>query len=165
MVTKHTRRDVWFGLVDVNVNRQYYFRVSRCYKLVDYISKIILGGSVLGVVTDVVSRFSVEWQAVLGAVVAITLVFNLVSNLLRKSVAASDIADECERLETKWRDLWARVETYRIEESATRDEIRRLTESLIEITRRDDEAVLWYHKYLNRRCERLTSKIMETEYA
>ena len=126
MVTDYTRRDVWFGLVDVNVNRQYYFRVSRYYKLVDYISKIILGGSMLGIVTDVVARLSVEWQYGLGAVVAVTLVFNLVSNLLRKSVAASDIADECERLEIYWQELWARVETYRSDETETRDALTRL---------------------------------------
>lgn len=165
MVTNHTRRDVWYGLVDVNVNKQYYYRVSRCYKMVDYITKIILGGSVLGVVTDVVAKLSVEWQFGLGAIVAVTLVFNLVSNLLRKSVAASDIADECEKLEIQWRELWAGVETYRVDETETRDEIQRLARSLIEITRRDDEAVLWYHRLLNRRCERLTSKIMESEYA
>ena len=126
MVTDHTRRDVWFGLVDVNVNRHYYYRVSRYYKMVDYISKNILGGSVLGVVTEVVARLSDEWQFGLGAVVAVTLVFNLVSNLLRKSVAASDIAEDCERLEIQWRELWARVETYRIDETETRDEIKKL---------------------------------------
>ena len=165
MVTGHTRRDVWFGFVDVNVNKQYYYRVSRYYKIVDYITKIILGGSVLGVVTDVVAKLSVELQYVLGAVVAVTLVFNLVSNLLRKSVSASDIADECEKLEIKWRDLWAKVETYNIDESEARQKIEKLSRALLEITRRDDEAVLWYHRCLNKRCERLASENMGSDYA
>ena len=165
MVTDHTRKEVWFGFIDVNVHKQYYFRVSRYYKIVDYITKFILGASVLGVVTDVVIKLSDEWQYTLGTIVAITLVFTLVSNLLRKSVAASDIADECEKLEIKWRDLWAKVETYNIDETEARRKTDKLSRILIEITRRDDEAVLWYHRFLNKRCERLTSEIMETEYA
>ena len=165
MVTDHTRRDVWFGFVDVSVNRQYFYRVSRCYKITDYITKIILGGSVLGVVTDVVEKLSVEWQYGLGTVVAVALVLNLVSNLLKKSITASNIASECEKLEIKWRDLWAKVETFKIDETEARQKIEILSRTLIEITHRDDEAVLWYHKCLNKRCERLTSEIMRSDYA
>ena len=165
MVTNHTRRDVWYGFVDVNVHKHYYYKVSRYYKILDYISKFILGASVLGVVTDSVELLEVNYQYGLGGIVAATLVFNLVSNLLRKSIAASDIAGECEKLEIGCRDLWARIETYRIDESESRKEINVLSETLIEITRRDDEAVLWYHKFLNKKCEKLTTKNMEADFA
>ena len=131
----------------------------------DYATKFILGASVIGIVTEMVAQQDDKYQYAFGATVAITLIFNLVCNLAKKAAAATEISEECEKLEIKWRGLWARVETFEIDEADTRKELISLSAELVEATRRDEEAVLWYHKCLNKKCEKLTEKIMGAELA
>ena len=143
---------------------RYYAQVSTWYSRLDFATKAMFGLSVIGAITDLIEIMPREWQYAIAGAFALLLVLNLISNLSSKAAVANGISHECEKLENRWKDLWAKVEGETVSDEVALEESKELVDKLSDVTERDSEAVLWYHKRLNIMCEKKTEEIMGAEY-
>lgn len=167
VVSDQTRNDIWQELLDSDRLVRYYEAVANHYRRRHAFTLLLLGfgaassfAAVFDILPGTVQSIA---EPVANAFVGLVAVWVFIADYARKSAIAHTIGTQCNRLDIRWRELWADVE--RLEEDAARARLVALANEMAEVTQRSGDAGIAGNRRLNKRSEAAAFKTVSERYA
>ena len=164
MTSEHTRNDIWYALLDIDREMRYCNKKSRSFeKKQTRIRFVLLAASTTGVIT-LASELPWLFQAFVSAVLGIVVAYDFSRNFGQKSAVLNGVANDYNRLEQEWRELWYDVN----HDDSTDAEIRKKNIGLQQrksiIDARAGDNIDQLDEKMNEKCAHETYRVMANEF-
>ena len=167
MVSDQTRNDIWQELLDSDRLVRYYEAVANRYRRRHALTLLLLGfgaASSFAAVFDILpAAIQSIAEPVASAFVGLVAVWVCITDYARRSAVAHTIGTQCNRLDIRWRELWADVE--QLEEDAARARLVALANETAEATQRSGDAGIAGNRRLNEQSKAAAFRTVSERYA
>ena len=166
VVSDQTRDDIWQEMLDSDRLARYYEAVANHYRRKHALSLLLLGfgaASSFATVFDVLPPdYQSDAETIANAFVGLVAVWVFLADYAKKSAVAYAIGTQCNRLDIRYRELWADVD--KLEEDAARKRLVALAEEMVDVTQRSGDAGIVDNRRLNEKSEAAAFKTVSERY-
>ena len=164
MVSESTRDMVWGDLSDAKRLARYYAALSDRYRRRQHILRFILFLSAASAIAAFVDVLPESFELVFGALMAIVLAIDFVSDNAKKAAILHTISVECSRLGNSWEELWVAVDDVDSTDDHVRQRNRDLNDSLLTVTSGAGQSDIAEDQKLNRRSAERAYEVLGGQY-
>lgn len=167
-VSDQTRNEAWQGFLDAARLGRYYAALSDRHRRVHQFRRVALLVAAAGGVSTFLNLLpeGFQWVAEFaGALIAVVVIWDLVSDDAKKAAILHTISIECGDLENQWRDLWSAVDQEDSDEAEVRNRIRKLGDKVLRVTARAGDSDIREDQRLNEKSAEIAYKVMTDRYA
>lgn len=165
MVTDQARNDVWQGLLDVARLVRYYEALANRHRLCHFWVRLLLLGAAASGIATLLGVLPNLAQLISGALVAILVVWDSISDYSKKATVLHMISIECSALDIEWGELWAEANDPFSDDTEVRIKKQRLDRKTLEVTGEAGKASVKDSRRLNRKCAEAAYKVTAERYA
>ena len=167
-VSEQTRNEVWQGFLDAARLGRYYAALSdrhrRNHQRIRFALLVAAAGGISAFLNLLPEDF--QWVTeIASALVAVLVIWDLVSDDAKKAAILHTISVECGDLENQWRDLWSAVDQEDSNDVEIRSRIRKLVDRTLRVTGRAGDSDIREDPRLNRKSAEIAYKVMIDRYA
>lgn len=162
MVTDPTRNDVWQGLLDIARLVRYYEALSDRHRRNYFTIRLLLLIAATGGVAALLELLPDGIQILAGALVAVLVALDFVTDYAKKAAVLHAISIECSALEIEWEDLWGNLEN--LGDTEARQNHAGLSRRLANITGAAGHADIREDRKLNEQCEAAAYRVIQNQY-
>ena len=162
MITDHTRNDVWQGLLDIARLVRYYEALSDRHRRHHFAIRLLLLIAATGGVAALLELLPDGIQILSGALVAVLVALDFVTDYAKKAAVLHAISIECSALEIEWEDLWGNLEN--LGDAEARENHAGLSRRLVHVTGAAGHADIREDRKLNEHCEAAAYQVIQDQY-
>lgn len=113
-VTEITRKEVWDGLVELEIAVRYCQKMHKRHQFLHIIFSVILAGSGAGGIVSLLAHAPIWVQVGLNAIIPCVAIWSIIVNEGKKSHVFYVLTGECTRIKNEYRELWVSIYNYQI---------------------------------------------------
>ena len=167
MATNQTRNAVWQELLDAARLVRYYEALSDRYRRNHWAVRLVLllaaSSEIVALLALLPENMRQSVQLVAGGFIALTVIWDFVSDYARKAAVLHAIGMECSAVEIELKSLWSEIGSISDNEAQRRN--TQLMRRISDATGWAGQADIREDSKLNRKCATAAYKIMEDQYA
>lgn len=130
------RDEIWDQMIEAECLVRYYDALTQRYRVYHKILRAVILLSSMTAIGALLEQFPPNVYLVIGALLAVAVVWDMLADYSAKSALLSVICMECIGLLNEWRTLWEDVNQEEINESSLRQRTRELAKRLTDVTSR-----------------------------
>ena len=162
MTTDQTRNAIWQGLLDIARLVRYYEALSDRYRRNHFTIRLLLLIAATGGVAALLELLPEGVQLLAGALVAVLVALDFVTDYAKKAAILHAISIECSALEIEWQGLWGDLDN--LGDTEAREHHARLSRRLANITGAAGHADIREDQKLNEQCEAAAYRVIQDQY-